>query len=99
MIHSFNKTVAKKYSVKEAIIIEMFKKVIAKSKTENLNFYDGQTWIYASVKTLTRIFPYWSASQIYRVIQKLETKGVLKSGKYSTSSFDTTKWYTIVETS
>lgn len=95
MNHSFDVEIAQQYGVDAAILIEHFRFWIAKNKANNRHFYDGRYWTYNSAKAFAELFPYWSPSQIVRIIKKLEDAGVLIAGNFNTSPYDRTKWYSL----
>lgn len=97
MNHSFDIETAKKYGVEEAVFIENMRFWIAKNMANERHFYDGRYWTYNSAKAFTQLFPYWSASQVNRIIKKLELAGVLLSGNFNQSAYDRTKWYSLNE--
>lgn len=93
MNHTFDVSVAKRYGVEAAIMLENFRFWIAKNKANGRHFYDGRYWTYNSIKAFSELFPYWSAPQIRRILDKLESAGVLVSGSFNSSPWDKTKWY------
>lgn len=95
MNHSFDVELAKLYGVDAAIMIENFRFWIAKNKANGRHFYDDRWWTYNSVKAFSELFPYWSAPQIRRILDRLEEQGVLTSGTYNQNTYDRTKWYSL----
>jgi hypothetical protein len=70
--YSFDTDIACKYGVDEAIIIQNMAFWQVKNEANGHHLYDGRYWTYNSTKALTRLFPFWSEDQIYRIIKKLE---------------------------
>ena len=68
---------------------------IHKNKANGKHFHDGRYWTYNSVQAFSVLFPYWSQSQIKRVLTKLETNGVIHSGNFNTTAQNRTKWYSL----
>jgi hypothetical protein len=97
MNHSFDIATAKKYGVEEAVFIENMRFWIEKNKANERHFYEGRYWTYNSAKAFTQLFPYWTTSQVNRIIKKLETAGVLLPGNFNQSAYDRTKWYSLNE--
>lgn len=97
MNHSFDIQEAAALGVDGAIMVENFRFWIAKNRANKRHFYDGQWWTYNSVKAFCELFPYWSAPQIRRTLDKLETAGVLVSGHFGQNGYDRTKWYALNE--
>lgn len=93
MNHTFDVAVATRYGVDAAIMIENFRFWIAKNKANGRHFYEGRFWTYNSIKAFSELFPYWSAPQIRRILDKLEDAEVLVSGSFNASPWDKTKWY------
>lgn len=70
---------------------------IEKNKANERHCYQGRHWTYNSAKAFAKLFPYWSTSQINRIISKLENEGVLITGNFNPSPYDRTKWYSLNE--
>lgn len=91
--HFFDVSVAERYGVDAAILIEHFRFWIDKNRANEKHFYNGRFWTYNSVKAFSKLFPYWSAQQIRRILERLESSGVIVSGNFNASPWDKTKWY------
>lgn len=59
----------------------------------NRNVINGRHWVYNSYKQWQDQFPFWSEHTIRRIVEKLETLGVLES--FVTRDLKTVKYYTI----
>lgn len=94
---SFNAGYAIKYGVEEAIMIENLSYWIEKNAANNRHFHDGRFWTYNTAEAFTRLFPFWSAPQIRRIMKSLEEKGVIIVGEFNDSSYDRTKWYAFTD--
>ena len=68
MTHQFDAGIAEIYGVEIAIMVQNFAFWIAKNKANNRNFYEGKTWTYNTIKAFNELFPYWSESQIRRIL-------------------------------
>jgi hypothetical protein len=99
MNHSFDISYAKKYGVDEAIMISNFQYWLKKNWANEKHKHDGRTWTYNSIVAFEKLFPYWTAKQIRRVIDSLVSQGVLIRGEYNKSIYDRTSWYAFVEES
>ena len=97
MNHSFNIDIAKEYSIEEAIILENMAFWINKNMANKKNERDGRYWTYNSQSALTKIFPYWSRSQIQRIIKKLETNELIVKGNFNKAGYDKTTWYALTD--
>ena len=96
-IYAFNKNIAKKYGVNEAILIHRLVFYIEKNMANNKHFYDGNFWIYNSRKAWTELFDFYSENQIRTILQNLIKKGAVKTGNYNKISYDRTTWYSIID--
>jgi hypothetical protein len=96
MEYSFDVLEARKYGVDEAIMLKNFKFWILKNKANNRHFYDGRTWTYNSHDSFTKIFDFWTESQIKRILKSLISQGVLITGNYNETKYDRTLWYALV---
>ena len=97
MNHSFDIDEAKEYGIEEAIIVQHFRFWIIKNRADESHFHDGRYWTFATVESLTEIFPYLSYKQLRRAIFHLEDLGVIQSGSYNKLAYDKTKWYSFVD--
>ena len=96
MTHSFDVEIAKEVGVNAAVIYENILFWCLKNKANNNNFYDGNYWTYNSVRAWRELFPYMGESAIKGALKKLETHGLITSGNYNKSTYDRTKWYSII---
>jgi len=99
MNHQFNIDIASNHGIEEAIIIENIAFWTKKNIANNKNIHDGKCWIYNSVKAFKELFPYMTETKIYRVLKRLQEKGVIETGNYNKVSYDRTKWYCIIDKS
>ena len=93
MEYSFNIHIASVYGLEEAIMIKNFQFWILKNKANGKHDQDGYTWTYNSVGSFEKVFPFWSRSQISRILKSLIDQGALKVGNYNKSKYDRTRWY------
>lgn len=92
--HSFDIHIAAEYkSVEIAILIWHFHYWIMKNKRLGRNLHDGRTWTYQTIPEISAAFPYWSADQVKRLLQKAIRLKVLVKGNYNKSVIDRTNWY------
>ncbi len=96
MEHSFNVEIAKEFGVNCAIIIRHFQFWIIKNKASDRNLIEGSTWSYGTPESFSKIFPYFSAPQIRRILNKLIELKVLKTGNYNKIAYDRTLWYAFI---
>lgn len=97
MNHSFNTELAALYGVDEAILIENFAFWIRKNEANGKFFYEGRYWTYNTVGAFAKLFPYWSAGQVRRILQSLIKKDVLVTGNFNQSAYDRTMWYAFTD--
>lgn len=93
----FDADIAAKYGVDEAIIIANFAYWIEKNEANGRNFYDGRYWTYNSIDAFTKLFPFWTARQIRRILKSLEDQNVIITGNYNPSTYDRTTWYAFAD--
>lgn len=93
MVYQFDTDIAARYGVDEAIMIFYLSFWIRKNEANGKHFHDGRFWTYNSLEAFTKLFPFWSARQIRRILKSLEDKGVIVTGNYNTSAYDRTTWY------
>lgn len=97
MNHSFDVELATLYGIEEAIIIENLAFWIKKNIANKKNFIEGEYWTYNSAKAFNELFPYMNSRKISRVLEKLESKKIIKSGNFNKAKYDRTKWYCIID--
>lgn len=93
MNYFFDTDIAAEYGVDEAIVIQNLEYWIFKSEANNKHFHEGRFWTYNSAEAFRRFFPFWSASQIRRILQSLRDKDVIITGNFNPSAYDRTTWY------
>jgi len=82
-------------STDKSILIHNIAHWIEVNKANNKNFHDGYFWTYNSTTAFSKLFPFWTANKIQKLLKNLEDGGYLKSGNYNKIGYDRTKWYTI----
>ena len=97
MEHSFNISIATKYGVNSAILLNNIYFWIEKNKANETNFYDGYYWTYNSKKAFSELFPYLTSRQVDYALEKLIDDGVLLTGNYNKNPYDRTLWYAITK--
>lgn len=97
MYHSFDKDIAVKYGVTEAVLLNHMLYWIEKNEANGTNFHDGSYWTYNSTKAFAEIFPYFSARQISIALKHLRDEGIIKTGNYNKEPWDRTLWYAFTE--
>lgn len=95
VFYTFSISLAKKYGLEEAILLQNIIFWIAKNKANGKHQYDGRTWTYNSIKAFTELFPFWSERQIRRILKSLIQQGALIAGNYNKLPFDRTLWYAL----
>ena len=97
MYHSFDKDIAVKYGLAEAIILNHMQYWIEKNKANGANFFDGFYWTYNSARAYAEIFPYFSQRQIQNALKHLKDEEILQTGNYNAVAYDRTTWYAFTE--
>lgn len=95
MNHTFDINIAKKFGVDCAIVLENLHFWINKNKSNRKHFYEDRYWTYNTAKAFEELFPYWSESQIRRILKKLEDYNLIYVGNFNKVSYDQTKWYSL----
>jgi hypothetical protein len=91
--HSFEVSLAREYSVEEALMIHHFQHWIKINVKLKKNFKDGKTWTYQTLEYIAAHFDYWSRRQVERLINKLVKNKVLRKGNFNSTPYDRTVWY------
>lgn len=95
--HSFFIEDAEKYGITCAVLLMHIRYWMDENRIHNINYHNGRYWTFSSVKNLQDKFPYLSEKQISTHLLKLENQGVLISDNFNKSSYDRTKWYSLIE--
>lgn len=99
--HSFVVSLAVKYGVEKAILINHIQFMLDVHKQEKYaeKFHrDGRVWMYASGRGLVKnVFPYFSERSVSRWLDELTSDGVLLKvvGDYNDTKYDNTAWYSV----
>jgi hypothetical protein len=96
-VHFFNVDHASRYGMVEAILITNFQYWITRNKANGDHCRDGRTWTYNSVAAFAQQFPYLSADQVRRALERLIAGGVLVTGNYNARGRDRTRWYAFAD--
>ena len=95
MNHSFNTTLAERYGIEEAILIEHLYWWIHKNDCDEVEemFQEGRIWCRFTAKGISKYIPYMNAHKIWRVIQGLEKIDKIKVGNFNKLATNHTSWY------
>ena len=93
---TFSTKDAKQYGVDGAIMLHHIRYWVAKNEANETNFHDGQYWTYNSTTAFAKLFPFYSARKIGRILSKLEEESAIISGNFNGKRYDRTKWFTMV---
>ena len=96
MTHQFNTEIAEDLGINAAVLYQNMIFWCLKNKANNTNHYNDNYWTYNSVRAWKELFPYLGESAIKTALKKLEDEEYIKVGNYNKSSYDRTKWYSII---
>ena len=97
MEHHFEVEDAQIYGVEKAAILYNLKYWIRHNMANGAHNYENRTWTYNSAEAFTKLFPYFNAQKIARLLRQLEEAKVIMAGCYNTKGYDRTKWYAFVD--
>ncbi len=97
MHHSFDISIAEKYSVNVAIFLNNMAYWIRHNIANEQHFYDNRYWTYNSVKSYSFLFPYWTLKQMRTVLDQCEKHDLIVKGKYNKRKYDQTQWYALTD--
>lgn len=97
MEHSFDIHLAKEIGLEESIMMKHIAFWIRKNKHNKKHKHDERTWTYNSVSAFDGLFPYFTKSQIRRILKSLVDKNLIIEGNYNSAKYDRTKWFAIVD--
>ena len=93
--HSFNVSLASRFGVVEALIIQHSYYWYKCNKGNEDMTKDGHTWFYRSVSQIADVYPYLSVDKVRRAIDRLVENGILIKGNYNTDKFKKANWYSL----
>ena len=97
MEHHFDVDIAKEVGIEGAVVLNNLYFWIKKNEANNQNFFDGYYWTYNSADAFSKLFPYFTARKITRILNKLKDDGWVLVGNYNKLAFDRTNWYTLTD--
>ena len=82
--------------LQEAIVLQQLHYWHEINKRDNRNFHDESYCSYNNYRQWQADeFVFWSESQIKRIFQSLEKRGLIYVGNYNHEKIDRTKWYSV----
>lgn len=97
MKHWFDTDFAAKYGVSAALIFEGIGYWVNYNEANDLNFFEGRTWVRNSRDAWKKLYPELSEKKIDRAIAILKDEGLIETGSYNIDGTDRTKWYTLTD--
>jgi len=94
-----NKELAIKYGLEEATLLHNFIFWIRLNRDKGHNFRDGRTWTYHSLEDLRKLFPFWTAGKLRRIVNSCVKQGAICKGNYNKIAYDKTTWYALEDES
>jgi hypothetical protein len=91
--HIFDPEVAKQVGVNAAVIYQNIVYWCEKNAANERHVHEGRAWTYNSIRAFTEMFPYLTADQIRRALERLEGAGFIGVGNFSEDARDRTKWF------
>ena len=86
---------ANQYGVDGAIMLHHIRYWVAKNEANDKNYHEERYWTYNSQSAFAKLFPFWTARKIGRLLTKLEEEGAIMSGNFNDKRYDRTKWFTL----
>jgi len=97
MDYNFDIIYASRYGVNEAIILKNLIYWIRHNQVNGRNKLEGKTWTYNTIEAWGKQYPFWSESQLRRILKSLESqKVIIKRYKFG---HDRTSCYALADES
>lgn len=93
MYHQFSKTIAERYGIHAALVMEVIKEEIYENEFHQRCVKRGRVWMRCSQKGFTATLPYLSKNTVRKALVKLLRNGVIGKGEFNDCPFDRTTWY------
>ena len=97
MKHWFDVDFAVKYGVTAALIFEGVSYWMRYNEANDLNLFEGRTWVRNSRDAWKKLYPELSEKKIDRALLLLKDEGLVETGAYNVDGRDRTKWYTLTD--
>ena len=97
MQYYFDVELAERYSVDEAVFVHNIAYWCWKNECNGKNMHDGVAWTYNTTTALVKLFPFWTRSQIERIIKKCVEHGLLLVSINNKKAMDRTRSFAITE--
>lgn len=81
--------------LEEAIVLQQVHYWLIRKRESGQDYRNERYWVYNSYEKWQEQFPFWSERTVRRIINRLESGGLLLSDNFNKAAFDKTKWYTI----
>lgn len=91
--YNFSEEYAVLLGVEEAILLDHFQWFISYNASLDQNFHEGRYWTYNTHSAFEKLYPFWTKKQIKRIIDSLESQGIILKGNFNKSPYDRTQWY------
>lgn len=85
------------YGVNESLFISYLWFWTKKNQENGLNFINGRTWSFGSVRELAERMPQYTEEQLKLIIKKCVQKGLIKSEQLSANKYDKRNWYALTD--
>ena len=95
---AFNLDIATEYGVDVAILVHHIAFWNARNEANKKTQTDGKGWTYNTYEAFSKLYPFWSTSQIKRILQKAKTQGAIDTANWNKKTYDRTLWYCITDT-
>jgi len=92
---AFSKEDAEQYGVEAAVMLHHIRYWVDKNEANDKNFFEEKYWTFNSTTAFSKLFPFWTARKIGRLLTKLEEDGAIISSRFNKQKYDRTKWYTL----
>jgi hypothetical protein len=95
MPYIFDESMAVKYGVDEAIMLQNLAYWVQKNAANGKHIHNGRAWTYNSAAAFVKLFPFWNKFKIRRILDTLEERGAIMSDSFNDVPMDRTKWYSV----
>ena len=95
--HFFCTQDAIKYGIDIALLLQHIKYWIDFNKDKESHFHKNKIWFYQSAREMSEYLPFMNEKKIFRLLKKMEDKGLIESGNFNKKQYDRTKWYSLNE--
>lgn len=96
--YSFKLKIATDYKSSDtAIMVRVLDSLIKVNRIAGENYHNGKIWTYNTAEGFAELLPWMNRRQVMRLLQKMESYGIIEIGNYNKTPFNRTQWHAFTD--